>query len=94
MNKAQKQLYDGYRDIDIEAQVLGHHRGRPVILTHTSRDHWRPPRPKRHVVVLGVGGMPVDLGPNWEDHFEFDGTASAPTVRSVIEDWLSWSVRS
>lgn len=94
MNAGQKALYEHYRGIDSEAQILGHHRGRPVIYTHLTVDHWREPKPKRHVVVLQAMGGVGDLSPTWEDHFVFDGEASAPVVRCVIEDWLTWAVRA
>lgn len=90
----QRLLLEHYQQIDPDLRVLGAHRGRPVIWTHTNRMRYRTTKTKRHVVVLGKGGEPFDLPKEWEEHFVFGGSFPKARVRRIIDDWMSWSIRA
>lgn len=108
INAHQRQAIIHHNVVDPGCELLGYHRGRPVIWTYIVRPNGRgsesapPDLLKRHVVVLQRNGLPGDLSENWEDGWvhlgvpgSHDGLISRrKRVTAIIEDWLSWSIRS
>lgn len=93
MNTYQERLWKSYLARDKDARLIGLHRGRPVVQAYMSMPLQRIQGEARHVVVLGKTGVPVDLGSSWQEGFEPIPSVPFREAHSIIEDWLSWSIR-
>lgn len=94
MNRRQKSLFEGYKEIDPSCSVIGTWRGNPVIYTRTSM--WRDVRNMQHVIILLKNGEPGDLPRNWQDnseHFVVDPACKKSAVYAAIERWEKMVVR-